>query len=258
VGFWICISWRSVLPSLVSLRSPEPPTSIFKVPLGPRFVLRTCGRAKPSIPTPPSKQLNITLRHGTRANAGVDQTSCRPLAALMFIARATKRFACSASWFSILREDILPQVPLSPRTEILRMRFDFPPPTSVPPRSVNRPLPCFCAKSGVARRLRSLVRGPISRSLALYPIRRNPEFGLRVTASAMRLALLLGALSAGAAFHPISVGPPSQRSALLPAGNRACTPGGVCSVQALANDDSVDRPRRRDQAKETIKRASSG
>ena len=76
----------------------------------------------------------------------------------------------------------------------------------------------------------------------------------------MRLALLLGALSAEAAFHPIPVGPPSQRSALLPAGSTVglWRAGGVCSVQALANDDSVDRPRRRDKAKETIKRASSG
>lgn len=35
VGFWICISWRSVLPSLVSFTSPEPDTSIFRVPFGP-------------------------------------------------------------------------------------------------------------------------------------------------------------------------------------------------------------------------------
>jgi len=74
VGFWICISWSSTLPSLVSLMSPAPPTSlkrkekerkkkkkkkksvefeskelkksfespyIFVVPFGPRFVLRT-------------------------------------------------------------------------------------------------------------------------------------------------------------------------------------------------------------------------
>lgn len=35
VGCWICISWRSTLPSLVSLTCPEPSTSIFSVPRGP-------------------------------------------------------------------------------------------------------------------------------------------------------------------------------------------------------------------------------
>mmetsp|Transcript_7602 Transcript_7602/g.14958 ORF Transcript_7602/g.14958 Transcript_7602/m.14958 type:complete len:242 (-) Transcript_7602:90-815(-) len=74
VGFWICISWSSVLPSLVSLTSPDPDTSIFSVPLGPRLLLRT---------------------------------SCRPLAALMFMASATKRLACSASWLRSLRELIV-------------------------------------------------------------------------------------------------------------------------------------------------------
>mmetsp|Transcript_37169 Transcript_37169/g.98393 ORF Transcript_37169/g.98393 Transcript_37169/m.98393 type:complete len:228 (+) Transcript_37169:1378-2061(+) len=52
VGCWICISCSSVLPSLVSLMSPAPETSILSVPLGPRLDLRT---------------------------------SCRPRAALMFI-----------------------------------------------------------------------------------------------------------------------------------------------------------------------------
>mmetsp|Transcript_1491 Transcript_1491/g.9124 ORF Transcript_1491/g.9124 Transcript_1491/m.9124 type:complete len:217 (-) Transcript_1491:24-674(-) len=41
VGFWICISRSSTFPSLVSLTSPAPPTSIFTVPLGPRLVRST-------------------------------------------------------------------------------------------------------------------------------------------------------------------------------------------------------------------------
>ena len=32
VGFWICISYSSVCPSLVSLMSPAPETSILSVP----------------------------------------------------------------------------------------------------------------------------------------------------------------------------------------------------------------------------------
>ena len=44
VGCWICISWSRTLPSLVILMSPEPDTSIFMVPLGPRFVFKTSWR----------------------------------------------------------------------------------------------------------------------------------------------------------------------------------------------------------------------
>ena len=63
VGCWICISWRRVLPSLVSLMSPAPETSIFSVPFGPRLDL---------------------------------STSCRPRAALMFIMCATPFLRTSA------------------------------------------------------------------------------------------------------------------------------------------------------------------
>mmetsp|Transcript_4943 Transcript_4943/g.12641 ORF Transcript_4943/g.12641 Transcript_4943/m.12641 type:complete len:204 (-) Transcript_4943:210-821(-) len=41
VGCWICISWRRVLPSLVSLIWPAPPTSILSVPFGPRLLRST-------------------------------------------------------------------------------------------------------------------------------------------------------------------------------------------------------------------------
>mmetsp|Transcript_46084 Transcript_46084/g.150924 ORF Transcript_46084/g.150924 Transcript_46084/m.150924 type:complete len:252 (-) Transcript_46084:8-763(-) len=63
VGFWICISCSSVFPSLVSLMSPAPPTSILSVPLGPRLLL---------------------------------STSCRPRAALMFISDAWPDLSTSA------------------------------------------------------------------------------------------------------------------------------------------------------------------
>ena len=49
VGFWICISCSSVLPSLVSLMSPAPPTSILSVPLGPRLDLSTSWRPRAAL-----------------------------------------------------------------------------------------------------------------------------------------------------------------------------------------------------------------
>ncbi len=37
VGCCICISWSNTLPSLVNLICPAPPTSILRVPFGPKF-----------------------------------------------------------------------------------------------------------------------------------------------------------------------------------------------------------------------------
>tara|TARA_B100000683_G_scaffold270304_1_gene308938 strand:- start:295 stop:516 length:222 start_codon:yes stop_codon:yes gene_type:complete len=44
----ICISFRRTAPSFVSLIWPAPPTSIFSVPLGPRFDLRTDASPRPA------------------------------------------------------------------------------------------------------------------------------------------------------------------------------------------------------------------
>ena len=87
VGCWICISPSSTVPSLVSLMSPEPDTSlrdvsgagrrqlphIFIVPLGPRFVL---------------------------------STSCSPRAAPKFSASAAEWRATSALGFSVVMADM--------------------------------------------------------------------------------------------------------------------------------------------------------
>ena len=72
VGLWICMSRRSTLPSLVSLTSPAPPTSILIVPLGPRLDFRT---------------------------------AARPLAALMFMKRAAAGPMTSALGLSVLTEE---------------------------------------------------------------------------------------------------------------------------------------------------------
>mmetsp|Transcript_12055 Transcript_12055/g.39594 ORF Transcript_12055/g.39594 Transcript_12055/m.39594 type:complete len:201 (+) Transcript_12055:1385-1987(+) len=68
VGFWICISCSRVLPSLVSLMSPAPPTSILRVPFGPKLDL---------------------------------STSCRPRAALMFINEACPALSTSAPGLTV-------------------------------------------------------------------------------------------------------------------------------------------------------------
>mmetsp|Transcript_14809 Transcript_14809/g.31976 ORF Transcript_14809/g.31976 Transcript_14809/m.31976 type:complete len:213 (+) Transcript_14809:1133-1771(+) len=44
VGCWICISLSKTTPSLVILICPAPPTNIFKVPRGPKFVFITSWR----------------------------------------------------------------------------------------------------------------------------------------------------------------------------------------------------------------------
>mmetsp|Transcript_5410 Transcript_5410/g.16073 ORF Transcript_5410/g.16073 Transcript_5410/m.16073 type:complete len:221 (+) Transcript_5410:1180-1842(+) len=75
VGCWICISPSSTWPSLVILIWPAPPTSIFRVPRGPRLLF---------------------------------MTSCRPFAAFRFTARAWDALSTSAFEFTMVTIAPLP------------------------------------------------------------------------------------------------------------------------------------------------------
>mmetsp|Transcript_155807 Transcript_155807/g.499496 ORF Transcript_155807/g.499496 Transcript_155807/m.499496 type:complete len:234 (-) Transcript_155807:40-741(-) len=78
VGCWICISLKSTTPSFVILICPAPPTNIFSVPLGPKFVL---------------------------------MTSCKPLAAFKLTAKACDAFKTSAfELTTVTMMDYVPQL----------------------------------------------------------------------------------------------------------------------------------------------------